>query len=55
MSARPVIELPEDSLVARPMRRDEIRHVRWAWWNLAALGHRLPPEHGVILIEGGKR
>jgi len=32
----------------------DLHSLRQMWWNLAALGHRLPPERDVILINGGK-
>jgi hypothetical protein len=47
--------VPVDQLVPRSMRPDETRHVRQVWWNQARLGHRLPAEPGVILIDGGRR
>jgi len=40
-------------LVPRPVRDDEILDLRTLWWRQAAQGHRLPPETGVIVIEGG--
>ncbi len=40
-------------LVPRPVRPDELRELRAMWWRQAALGHRLPAELGVIVIEGG--
>ncbi len=42
-------------LVPRPVRDDEIPELRALWWRQAALGHRLPAEIGVIVIEGGER
>ena len=39
----------------RPIRPDEMPHVRQAWWNQARSGHRLPAERGIILIPGGRR
>ena len=41
-------------LVPRPIRADEIPELRAMWWRQAALGHRLPAEIGVIVIEGGE-
>ena len=41
-------------LVPRPVRPDEVPEIRAIWWRQAALGHRLPPERGVILLEGGQ-
>ena len=38
----------------RPMRPDELVDVRAMWWRQAALGHRLPAEIGVIVLEGGR-
>ena len=40
-------------LVPRPIRADEIPELRALWWRQARLGHRLPAERGVIVIEGG--
>ncbi len=40
-------------LVSRPVRPDEIHELRALWWRQAALGHRLPAERGVIVVEGG--
>ncbi len=42
-------------LIPRPVRPDEIPEVRALWWRQAALGHRLPAEIGVIVIEGGSK
>ena len=41
-------------LVPRPVRADEIPELRAIWWRQARLGHRLPAERGVIVIEGGR-
>ncbi len=40
-------------LVPCPIRPDEIPELRALWWRQAALGHRLPAETGVIVVEGG--
>ena len=40
-------------LVPRPVRADEIPELRSIYWRQARLGHRLPAERGVIVIEGG--
>ena len=40
-------------LVPRPVRADELPELRRIYWRQAALGHRLPAEIGVIVIEGG--
>ncbi len=50
---RTCIHIPVDRLIARPIRPDEVPHVRRVWWRLASIGHRLPPEPKQI--EGGKR
>ncbi len=42
-------------LVPRPVRADEIPELRSIYWRQAALGHRLPAELGVIVLEGGCR
>ena len=39
-------------LVPRELRADEIPELRALWWRQAALGHRLPAEAGIIVIEG---
>ena len=41
-------------LIPRPIRDDEIPELRALWWRQAALGHRLPAEAGIIVIEGGR-
>ena len=41
-------------LVPRAVRADEIPELRSIYWRQAALGHRLPAELGVIVIEGGE-
>ena len=40
-------------LAPRPVRSDEVSELRAIFWRLAAQGHRLPAERGVIVIEGG--
>ena len=40
-------------LVSRPVRPDEIPELRAMWWRQVGLGHRLPAEIGVIVVEGG--
>jgi len=37
----------------RPIGPGELASLRALWWRQAALGHRLPAERGVILLEGG--
>lgn len=39
----------------RPMRADELSDVRELWWSIAATGHPLRAEVGVILLRGGRR
>ena len=41
-------------LIPRPIRADEIPELRAMWWRQARLGHRLPAELGVIVLEGGQ-
>ena len=41
-------------LVQRDVRSDEISELRAIFWRQAALGHRLPAELGVIVLEGGR-
>lgn len=40
-------------LVPRDVRPDEIPELRAMWWRQAALGHRLPAERVVIVLEAG--
>ncbi len=40
-------------LVHRDVRPDELPELRTLWWRQVALGHRLPAEIGVIVVEGG--
>ncbi len=40
-------------LVHRDVRPDELPELRALWWRQATLGHRLPAEIGVIVVEGG--
>ena len=40
-------------LVLRDVHPDEIPELRAIWWRQVALGHRLPAERGVIVVEGG--
>jgi hypothetical protein len=47
--------VPVDQLVPLSVRPDEARYVRQIWWNQARLGHRMPAELGVILIDGSRR
>ncbi len=48
------IRFPVDRLIPRPIRPDEVPHVRRVWWRQAALGYRLPAESGLILLDGGR-
>ena len=43
-----------EDLVPRPVHPDEIPELRAIFWRLAAQGHRLPAERGVIVIEGSQ-
>jgi hypothetical protein len=45
------LEIPVSQLVPRPVRPDEIHELRAIFWRQAALGHRLPAECGVILLD----
>ena len=47
------LEIPVSQLLPRPIRPDEISELRALWWRQARLGHRLPAELGVIVLEGG--
>ena len=31
-----------------------LRDVRQIWWRQFRLGNRLPPEHGLIVLDGGR-
>ncbi len=48
------LEIPVSQLLPRPARSDEIAELRALWWRQTALGHRLPAEIDVIVIEGGQ-
>jgi hypothetical protein len=37
------------------MRPTELADVRSVFWRIAAAGHRLPAEPGLIVIKGGRR
>ncbi len=41
-------------LVPRDVRPDEVPELRALWWRQRALGHRLPAELGIIVLEGGR-
>jgi hypothetical protein len=45
------LEILVSQLVPRPVRPDEIPELRASFWSQAALGHRLPAERGVILLD----
>ena len=48
--------LPVFRLFPRPMRPDELPHVRRLWWHWRRHeGVNLPAEKNVIVVEGGKR
>ena len=49
------IEIDVADLVPRAVRADEIPELRSIYWRQAALGHRLPAERGVIVLEGGAK
>ena len=49
------IEIDVAQLVPRPVRPDEVPELRAIFWRQVALGHHLPAEIGVIVIEGGRR
>ena len=40
-------------LQPRPIGPGELASLRALWWRQIALGHRVPPEIGVIVVEGG--
>ena len=42
-------------LVPRPVRPGEVPELRALWWRQATLGHRLPAEQDVIVVDGGRR
>ena len=48
------LEVDLDPLRPRAVHPDELPELRALWWRQAALGRRLPPETGVILIRGGE-
>ena len=47
------LEILVSQLRPRPIGPGELAELRLMWWRQAALGHRLPAERGVIVIEGG--
>ncbi len=49
------INFKVNNLILRPIHPDEIPHVRRVWWRLTRLGHRLPPERGLILFDRDRR
>ena len=52
-NSNPIGFIDVTQLVPRDVRPDEIPELRALWWRQARLGHRLPAERGVIVIEGG--
>ena len=46
---------PVDRLIPRPIRPEEVPHIRRVWWRLASIGYQLPPERGVILFDGDRQ
>jgi len=38
----------------RPEFQADLPELRRIWWRIVATGDRLPPEVGVIVIEGGR-
>ncbi len=46
------LDIPISQLRHRPIGPGELASLRALWWRQAALGHRLPAETGVIVIEG---
>ena len=49
-----ILKIPICQLLPRPVRPDEIPELRAMWWRQAALGHRLPAEARIIVIDGGR-
>ena len=47
------LEIDQDQLCPRAVRPDELLELRRLWWRQAGAGHPLPPEIGVIVVEGG--
>ena len=47
------LDLCPSQLRPRPIGPGELAHLRVMWWRQAALGHRLPAQRGVILLERG--
>ena len=48
------LEIDQDQLRPRAVRPDELLALRRLWWHQAGAGHPLPPEIGVIVVEGGR-
>lgn len=49
------LEILTSQLVPHPVRPDEIPELRAIFWRQVVLGHRLPAEIDVIVIEGDER
>ncbi len=47
------LDFPVSQLRHRPIGPGELASLRAMWWRQAALGHHLPPEIDVIVVEGG--
>ncbi len=48
------LSIPVSQLRPRPVRPDELPDLRAIFWRQARLGHRLPAEAEIIVIEGGR-
>ena len=55
MMPRTRIHFPVDRLIPRPIRPDEVPHVRRIWWRLTRVGHRLPAEPNIIVMQGNEQ
>ena len=49
------LEILTSQMVPHPVRPDEIPELRAIFWRQVVLGHRLPAEIDVIVIEGDER
>ncbi len=43
----------ESTLPIRSLSNADVANLRAIWWRHAALGHHLPAERGIIVIDGG--
>ncbi len=54
LNLNPDFDPDEHPILARHWFGLDLCDVRQVFWNNVRLGHRLPADHGVILIDGGR-